>query len=154
MSRWLCSVAVSWVILCACAPLVTLAQSIEQQSFDEVRAKLLKECASLTGQGYKREALEIVVPVPAASGIPFQLELVGGVTYAVVAACDNRCQHVEVSIDDPGGNRLAQSPEKADIVIVSGAPSESGLHRGVVRAPGCTSEWCQVGFTVLRRANN
>ena len=128
-----------------------IAESSEQQRFDEVRSKLEGEYATLGAQGYKREALEIVMGLSATGGAAFQLELGTGNSYAVVAACDGRCPHVEVTIDDPDGNRLAQSPEKASVVIVGGTPVVGGMHRGVVRVPGCAAEWCQVGISVLHQ---
>src|SRR5689334_17162003 len=99
-----------------CAPCLAQERP-EQERFEEVRMKLVQESANLTAQGYKREALEIVIPVTRGGGAGFQLELVAGATYATVAACDDRCEHVELSIDDPSGTRLAMSAEKAGVVI-------------------------------------
>lgn len=132
---------------------VAFAEPTEQQRFDEVGTKLDSEYATLVAKGYKREALEIVISLGPAGEVGFGLELVVGYTYAVVASCDNRCEHVEVLIFAPAGNLLTQSTEKASVVIVAGSPTEGGSHHGVLRAPGCGSEWCQVGLSVLRRDN-
>lgn len=128
-----------------------LAQPSEQAHFEEVRGKLEAQYANLEKQGYKREALEIVVALDKDGEFPFQLALTAGASYTIVAACDNRCRHIEVILDAPDGKRLAQSPLEESVAIVAGAPSETGLHLGTIRMRDCPNEMCQAGLSVLRR---
>jgi hypothetical protein len=82
--------------------------------------------------------------------MPVQLER--DTTYAIVAACGEGCDHVEIALFDPTQNQLHRSPEVSDVVIITGPPQESGVHGIALSAPGCRQSTCQVGLVILKQA--
>ena len=73
-----------------------------------------------------------------------------GITYAIIAACDRDCAHVQISLLDQNETRLIQSPEKEPIVIISGTPATDGSYTAELHAPGCRMRACHAGMVVMR----
>jgi hypothetical protein len=69
----------------------------------------------------------------------------------VVAACGGGCDHVEIALFDPAQGLLHRSPEKSDVVIVSGPARQSGVHGIGLSVPGCRVASCPVGYVLLRQ---
>jgi hypothetical protein len=76
----------------------------------------------------------------------------GGVTYAMIAACGEGCDHVELALFDPAQKLVHRSPEKKDVVIIRGPAPQSGAYGIVVSVPGCRVAGCPAGFVVLKQA--
>jgi hypothetical protein len=122
----------------------------DQRDIADVRRKLNGESEHLRGQNYRPLGAPQIEAVERGKRESFVLELVGNVTYAIVAACDPDCTHVIISLRDRQGRVLMQSPEQQNTVIISGTPQESGEYVAEVAVPGCTEEECYAGIVVLR----
>src|SRR5262249_43833744 len=100
-----------------------LAQtSCDREFIADVRTKLEREARSLQAKSYHMEGAEFITAIAAGSANRVPLQLAAGTTYAIVAACDKDCGHVQISLFDQAGVRLIQSPEKEPVVIIGGAP--------------------------------
>ena len=80
----------------------------------------------------------------------FPVQLVAGVTNAVVAACAEGCDHIQVALYDYQHRLLMRSVAKEPIAIISGVPLYTGLHEIEVGVPGCGVAKCEVAMLLLR----
>ena len=117
---------------------------------EDVRAKLKREADYLGGQHYQAIAPAKVEMLTKEEHKGFPLSLSSGVTYAIVAACDEDCSHVEVALYDEEQRPLMRSPEKRAVVIINGTPAGSGLYTADVAAPGCQETSCYAGIILLQ----
>ena len=113
--------------------------------------KLQRETDSLAAARFERVGGGTVEAVKKSEPSVFPIELEGGVTYAVVAACGEGCGHVEIALFDPAQSLLHRSPETSDVVIMRGPVRESGVHGIVLSVPGCREAACPAGFVVLKQ---
>jgi hypothetical protein len=117
-----------------------------------IDGKLRGESEHLAASGFERIGGDTVAAARKDEPSVFPVELEGGVTYAVVAACGDGCGHVEIALFDPGQSLLTRSPETSDVVIVSGPAQQGGVHGIALSVPGCRKAACPAGFVLLRQA--
>jgi hypothetical protein len=113
--------------------------------------RLQRESDSLAAGRFERVGDGTVAVVKRGEPSVFPIELDGGITYAVVAACGEGCGHVEIALFDPAQSQLYRSPEASDVVIMRGPARKSGVHGIVLSVPGCRAAACPVGFVLLRQ---
>ena len=128
------------------------ARALEPARAANVEQKLQQETQHLTASRFERvgdSTIEMIRKNEPAI-VPVRLE--AGTVYAIVVACGDGCDHVEVALFDPSQNLLHQSPDRSDVVIVTGPPQQSGVHGIALSAPGCREAACAVGLVVLKQA--
>jgi len=125
------------------------AQVYDEARFAQVRAKLDTQYASLAGRGYKREALEVIIPMGPLHAMSFQLELIAGRTYAFVAACDDVCKQVDLVVTNMNREAVTHRTDDGNVAILGGSVAIGGVHFGALQAPGCPDDRCQAGLSVL-----
>lgn len=130
---------------------VARAQSPAGQAVDDVRSKLHRQAEAVAQQGYRPAAAEIFDRIPAGGQRSFAVQLASGVTNAIIAACGQNCDHVEIALYDHQRQPLGRTPERKDIVALNGNPPTSGLHEVVVSVPGCHASECEIGLVVMRQ---
>jgi hypothetical protein len=113
--------------------------------------KLQQEIDHLATSRFERAGSDTVQSVGKGEHVIVPIRLEAGVVYAIVAACGEGCDHVEIALFDPAQNLLHRSPETSDVVIVSGPPQQSGVHGIALSAPGCRNATCQVGLVLLKQ---
>jgi len=118
-----------------------------------VEQKLQQETQHLAASRFERVGDSTIEMVRRGEStiVPVQFEM--GTVYAVVAACGEGCDHVEVALFNPSQNLLHRSPERSDIVIIMGPPQESGVHGIALSAPGCREAACAVGLVLLKQVS-
>jgi len=117
-----------------------------------VDVKLQRQIQHLAASGFERIGGETVAAASRDEPSVFPVELSVGATYAVVAACDEGCSHVEIALFDPAQSLLTRSPERSDVVIVGGPVQQGGVHGIALSVPGCPQAACAAGFVLLRQA--
>jgi peptidoglycan hydrolase-like protein with peptidoglycan-binding domain len=135
-------------------PAMGQASTSNRDYVEDVRAKLAQEQQHLSGQNYRKEGAEIIEPLGRDKTKRVIAQFEAGRTYAIVAACDKDCSHVQISLHDASGALLVSSPEKEAVVIVSGAPVATGSYAAEVAVPGCKEKTCHVGIVVMRLEPN
>lgn len=115
-----------------------------------VQQKLEKELEYLAGQGYERFGKNDVIAILKGGQQKIESPLRAGETYAVIAACDQDCTHVQLSLLSKAGQMMMKSPEVAPVVIINGSPPESGVYVIQLDVPGCNSKACQGGVALAR----
>jgi hypothetical protein len=130
----------------------TIAQvaPADRDYVEDVRAKLGERREHLSSQGYRLHTPEAIEPIHRDKANRIRLSLKAGITYAIIAACDRDCAHVQISLLDQNETHLIQSPEKEPIVIVSGTPATDGPYTAELHAPGCRMRACHAGMVVMR----
>ena len=126
------------------------AQSDRQEG--ALDGKLQRETEHLAASGFERIAGGTIAAARRDEPSAIPVDLDGGAIYAVVAACGEGCDHVEIGFFDPAQNLLHRSPETSDVVIVSGPAEQSGVHGIALSVPGCRKAACPIGFVLLRQA--
>ena len=102
-----------------------LGQSGDSAYVKHVQARLLREATNLEGERYVAAQAAVIEVTERSQTRRFFLRLEKGVQYAFIAACDQDCSHVELSLLDGQRNVIAKTPEKNDVVILGGAPPVS-----------------------------
>lgn len=126
------------------------AQSDRQA--DALDGKLRRETEHLAASGFERIGGDTIAAAKRDEPSVIPVDLDGGATYAVVAACGEGCDRVEIALFDPAQNLLHRSPEASDVVIVSGLARQSGVYGIGLSVPGCRKAACPIGFVLLRQA--
>lgn len=141
------------VLLCLLAVVAVPAQA-QSQTDDiyqaNVRTKLNKEIEYLSAQGYERFGTPDVKAIFRGGVQKVEVDLKSGETYAVIAACDQDCSHVQLSLLDRRGQLIVKSPEAAAVVIVNGSPPDTGTYTLQLDVPGCSSKACSGGIALTR----
>jgi hypothetical protein len=145
-------------LCCACAalvlciaPLLAHAQSPNAGASENARGKLDRPAEFLIGQNYRQFAPKVIDRISAGQVKNFPVQLVAGVSNAVIAACGQNCDQVQISLYDFRHTLLTRSSEKADVVVKTGRAQYDGLYEVEVAVPGCHAAECEVGLMVLRQ---
>lgn len=133
-------------------PIFAAAQpsSAQPRSSSDVERKLRVERDALQSRRYEEMRPLVTEVIERGSALRRAFDFQAGSTYAVVAACDENCSHVQLTLHTPAGKILAQSPEQHHTVIISGPADETGAYKASVTATDCKKEKCTVGLQVLR----
>lgn len=116
---------------------------------DAVDQRLTKEAQSLKLAGYSSAKPAQRNRIAVGSAARFSLDLKAGHIYAVLASCDQNCTHVALTLRDPRGSILSQSPEHHHTIILTGPATITGNYEAEIKAPGCKDTACGVGLHVL-----
>jgi hypothetical protein len=117
----------------------------------QLRAKLAFELNHSISEGYQSASAEILAPVERGTAKRFPLQLAGETTYAIIAACDRSCDHVQLALRDPAGALLVSGPEKQALVVIQQKATVPGTYTLDLATPGCKEEVCQAGFIIARK---
>lgn len=135
----------------ACQTVHAWAQTAPPDIYQtNVQQKLEKELEYLAGQGYERFGKNDVIAILKGGQQKIEAPLKAGETYAVIAACDQDCTHVQLSLLTKTGQMMMKSPEAAPVVIINGSPPDSGVYVLQLDVPGCNSKACQGGVALAR----
>ena len=115
-----------------------------------VRDRLKTEIDHLAAQGFQPTPAEAVREIAKDKPESLRVGLTMGTEYAFIATCTG-CSKVELSLRDPSHIELARSPENAETVILNGAAPVTGEFEIAVGVPGCSTERCFGGMTVLQK---
>ena len=131
--------------------MASAGSALAQSGTGALDGKLRREAAHLAASGFERIGGDTIEAARKDEPSVVPVELDGAATYAVVAACGGGCDHVEIALFDPAQGLLHRSPEKSDVVIVSGPARQSGVHGIGLSVPGCRDASCPVGYVLLRQ---
>ena len=127
------------------------ARTYEQQFVDYIQGQILKEAERLAGDGFE-PAHRAMIEMNRRSDLRrFVLRLEAGTTYALVAACDQDCDHVTLAILDEARQPMTATRERAGVVLLTGTPDRSGHYEVELTLPGCRERSCHTGLAILRR---
>jgi hypothetical protein len=130
-----------------------IAQSpiVDSAAVDSVRTKLVAELEHLRSHNYREASNEVIVSVEGGTAKRFPLQLAGATMYAIIGVCDKNCDHVQMSLYEPGGMLLVTSPEKQQVVVIGGTVTAAGTFTLDLATPGCKERACQAGFIIARK---
>jgi hypothetical protein len=114
-----------------------------------VRGMIVREAEALAREGYVQAQPGIHSRATRAEVRRYVLRLEEGKRYALIAACDQGCSHVDLALYDGRRGLLARSNEPHAIVTVAGAARAAGLYEVEVKLPGCRERSCELAFAVL-----
>jgi hypothetical protein len=72
-----------------------------------------------------------------------------GTQYQIMAACDEDCSDIDLTLYSPSGDEIDSDVELDDAPIVSVTPGRSGTYRLKVVMATCTAEPCRYGVGVF-----
>jgi len=121
----------------------------DKKYIDDVRAKLAREAKQLSSEQFREVAKLEPVRVKRTGTKTFPLQLETASTYAIIASCDQDCAHLVLTLHDPSGAQLIQSPDRHHTAIVKGPAERRGRHTATVGVPGCREDECFAGLLVL-----
>jgi hypothetical protein len=128
------------------------ARAIEPARTASVERKLQQETEHLAASRFERVGDGTIETVGKNDSTIVPVQFDAAAVYAIVAACGEGCDHVEIALFDPSQNLLHRSPDTSDVVIVRGPAQESGVHGIALSAPGCREARCAVGLVLLKQA--
>lgn len=94
---------------------------------------------------------DVVVPLRAGGEHRWPLSLQAGRTYAVIGACDNDCDNVDIVLEDASGRQVGADTLGDDYPVVQFTPTASGQYTARIRLVTCTNEPCYVGGRLLQQ---
>ena len=137
---------VVWFV-CAALICIVALPAAAQTGLKEV---LEHEAAALTTQLYRRAETDVTAEIAAGERKTFPLQLVAGVANAVIVACAEHCDRIEVSLFDAQRTLLMRDLQQS-VVIIGGNPGYSGVHELDVSLQTCQSPKCEIAVAVLRQ---
>ena len=146
-------IAVSSLLLAVAVPgqpSSAQSPSPDREYVEDIRQKLGREVDHLRGQDFHQQGKELIAPIAAGAKMRYPLQLIEGMTYALIAVCDRDCDHVHLSLYDGNNAQLMQSPEKHPVVIINGTPTITGSYTAELEVPGCKTRTCHAGVVVAR----
>ncbi len=133
------------------SPAAANERSGEKPFVEHVQAQIARETSALQAQGFLPVQKSVLGPAGRSQTKRFILRLKPGITYAMIAACDQDCDHVEIAIYDAERQQLSRSSKRGDVAIFSGTPDRGGLYEVEVTQPGRKEPLCHQGFLVLQQ---
>ena len=115
-----------------------------------VRTDLIRMRSGLLGRGYRVEG----EPLSGArtNGTDTRtVTLQAGVSYAILAVCDEACGDLDLRLLDAAGTRLAQDVADDDTPVIEFTPAATGQYRLDVLMYACTAATCSWGAQIFRR---
>lgn len=131
-------------------PIFAKPSNESHANFTNVSSALNVETEALKARQFAQIGLAEIAIVKTNAGLKKSVTLEAKRTYALVAACGDECGHVRLVLRDPDGSTLFESPEKQQVVVVSGVADRAGKHEIQVSVPGCKTDRCPAGFQVMR----
>jgi hypothetical protein len=117
----------------------------------EIRSLIAGEASNLASQQFRLIEGPRIAVSARTTGPRIALQLQENITYALVAACDQTCSHIELSLYDKGGTLLTKSLDVNRVVIISGPAPHSGWFEAAVSVPGCVNQACTVTIALFQR---
>ena len=118
----------------------------------QVDGYLARLASNANGQGYTRLAAG---PVHGSlrddETASHNMEVVGGVSYALMGACDNDCTDVDLKIFDEKGVLLMQDIAVDDTPVLTFQATASGRYRVQVIMATCNRNPCYYGIQLMAR---
>jgi hypothetical protein len=127
---------------------------IDQRQADDVRTKLTVEVRNLATQGYGPGGPEVIEQLSRDASKRIPIQLIKGIANAIVAACDENCDRVELALYDYQSNLIAKAPQNQGVVIINGVPTFTGYHVVELSASGCHVANCYAGVLVVHLPNS
>jgi hypothetical protein len=111
---------------------------------------------TVAGEGYREDSgafhTDMIVGTLAnGASVALEVDVVAGVEYMIVGACDNDCTDLDLSLVDLQGNVLFEDALDDDVPILSFTAPAGGTHFLLVDMYACSVEPCSFGYKVYRR---
>jgi hypothetical protein len=111
---------------------------------------------TVAGEGYREDSSAfhtdmIVGTLANGASVALEVDVVAGVEYMIVGACDNDCTDLDLSLVDLQGNVLFEDALDDDVPILSFTAPAGGTHFLLVDMYACSVEPCSFGYKVYRR---
>lgn len=119
----------------------------------QVRAQLDRASQIVQGAGYRKTHDYEYAAMNDNATKRFDVRLNEGMTYKLVAACDNDCSDIDMKLFDQNGNLIDSDVSGDDIPIVDVTPSWSGPFTVEMRMYTCSNEPCFYGIAVYGRSS-
>ncbi|MEZ4421844.1 MAG: caspase family protein [Gemmatimonadota bacterium] len=119
---------------------------------EQLDPQLLRWDSVLAERGYHRTpGAEQVGASRSGETVVLDAELASGVSYALLAVCDNDCADLDLELIGPDGTSLGADTEVDSQPLVLHEATVSGSHRVRVAMVRCSNEPCWHSFAVYRR---
>lgn len=118
---------------------------------DDVKAKLDSQVEQLSGQNYRELKQLGIEPLPVGKAKRFPLKLEAGISYVIVAVCDQDCGRIILVLREQRGGAVHRIDEPTRAPKIEYVPSHDGSYAAEVTVSKCSDQECYVGVTVLAR---
>jgi hypothetical protein len=134
-----------------CATLLTLSAlpgATAEDSF-HARKRLLQAARAFTGQGYRLRGEPYVSHMDGQASERIRIQLAKGVTYALVAVCDQYCSGIDLALSKNRGDGV--QIERTDRAILIVTPREAVTLGLEVTMADCSEEPCYYGIGIFTK---
>ena len=143
----------------AVAALLTLAlgcafatEAAAQNSYQQqIRNQLRTASDTVRQHGYAADREPMMGSLNASANESMQVNLQGGVRYAIIGVCDNDCSDVDLRIWDPSGTKLAEDILTDDTPVLEFTATATGQYRLSVEMAACRTNPCYWGVQIFKR---
>ncbi len=116
-----------------------------------VRNELVRNRASLLGQGYRPEGELLQGEAGQRATDPHVVTLEAGVAYAILAVCDEDCNDIDLRITGPSDSTLAEDVQPDDTPVLEFTATETGQYDLDLIMFTCHANSCRWAGRVFRR---
>ena len=81
--------------------------------------------------------------------VPFTAKLSSGVSYTILAVCDDNCSDLNLTLKNQKGNKIANDEKQDGISVISFTPTENSNYQITTRPDKCTTEQCEFGMVLF-----
>ncbi|MEN9220392.1 MAG: hypothetical protein Q6K99_02635 [Thermostichales cyanobacterium BF4_bins_65] len=113
---------------------------------EQVRAQLAIAGMAAVARGFELTHSPFLGSLPHNTREDVTLNLRAGVSYAIIAVCDEDCTDLDLELYDPQGRLVDSDYEPADIAGVVVRPTASGRYRVRVLMSSCVDSPCRYGI--------
>ena len=135
--------AILFVLAASVSPLTLAAQQ------SAVYDQLVKISEVLINQGYSKSHDFEVDYLNESETDDYTITLTKGVTYKIVAVCDNDCEDIDLCIWDENGNRIDCDESEDDYPVLEVTPRWTGEFSFRVTMYDCGNNPCYFGIGVF-----
>ncbi|MES1201088.1 MAG: hypothetical protein ABUS57_06525 [Pseudomonadota bacterium] len=140
--------------LCALGASEALAEKARApDGATQVRGYLASEATKHVAEGFRPDATnpDFVRDLAMESAVVWPINLRRGVTYRVMAACDNHCSDVDMDLYDVNGAFIGSDVTTTDKPFVEITPQADGVAFARIWLATCEADTCTIGARVYRK---
>jgi len=140
--------AVLAVMVASSLVLPGMARAQDNKWEDQVNSLLKTASKTLADKGYKQTHEAKTGSLHNSESETFNIDLDGGMSYAIVGVCDNDCDDLDLRLFNDQGEEVDSDTKTDDVPIVVAAPRKDAKYRVKVIMASCKTSPCWYGIGV------
>lgn len=130
--------------------LVTQNPAFANTFTNQVKSQLLAIAQRVNGS-YQATHTPVIDQMEAGADDDYTVNLRSGISYAIVAVCDEDCSDLDLGLYDSRGNLVASDTDDDDLPVVQVNPRWTGKFTIRTKMAQCSSNPCYYGVGVFAR---